>query len=91
MFAYMQRTHAITPRWLSYKGASQYSGLSIRLLQDHVKAGLIVASNVIAPGSSRGRRVICRRSLDAFIEAGIGRVAQLKVNQAHRGLQGGDQ
>lgn len=82
--------HVVTPRWLSYKGASQYSGLSIRLLQDHVKAGHVVASNIIAPGSTRGRRVICRQSLDAFIEAGIGRVAQLKVNQARRGQEGGD-
>jgi hypothetical protein len=80
MVPHVQTRHTITPRWLSYKGASHYSGLSIRVLQDHVKGGRIVASNVIAPGATRGRRVISRESLDQFIEQGIGRVSTLSMN-----------
>lgn len=76
----MKTKQDIPPKWLSLKSASVYSGLSVRLLQDHVRAGRILASNVIAPGATRGRRLVFRESLDALIEEGIGRVATLKMN-----------
>ncbi|WP_419529552.1 helix-turn-helix domain-containing protein [Haloferula sp.] len=68
-------------RWLPLKKASIYSGLSARTLQNYIRKGLIKSSNVIAPGSSRGRRLIDRESLDAFIEAGVNRSAtKLNMN-----------
>jgi len=85
MFRHMKNTHAIAPRWLTIKGASQYSGLSVRLLQDHVKAGRIIASNVTAPGATRGRRLLSRESLDHLIEEGIGKVSTLAMNSAQKG------
>lgn len=67
------KASSITPRWLSYDQAANYSGLGKRVLQNHVKAGYVRSSNCIAPGCSRGRRLIDRESLDAFIEAGVDR------------------
>lgn len=51
--------------------AALYSGVSSRLIENWIRAGLIRSSNVIAPGSTRGRRLIDRESIDAFIEAGV--------------------
>ena len=65
--------HPITPRWLTYDQAAIYSGLGNRVLQNHVKAGFIRSSNACAPGATRGRRLIDKMSLDAFIEAGVGK------------------
>lgn len=81
----VKRINLIAPRWLTFEGASQYSGLSVRLLQDHVKAGHITAANVIAPGATRGRRLLCRHSLDSFIEQGIGKVSTLAMNLGRKG------
>lgn len=58
----------IRPTWLSYLNASKYSGLSVSALQEHVKSGAIVTSNIRKPGAKRGRRLLCRRSIDQFIE-----------------------
>lgn len=66
-------TQNINPRWLGFDQAALYSGLGVRVLQNHVKAGFIRSSNCRAPGASRGRRLIDRESLDAFIEAGVDR------------------
>lgn len=73
-------THERTPRWGNYKTARTHSGLSIRLLQDYVKDGLIRSSVVTKPGASRGVRLIDLNSLDAFIEAGIGAKTELAMN-----------
>lgn len=62
----------ITPRWFTYSQATAYSGIGERTLQNHIRAGHIRSSNCCAPGSTRGRRLIDRKSLDAFIEAGVG-------------------
>jgi hypothetical protein len=64
--------NAIAPAWLTFEGGSQYSGLSSRTLQNYAAANNIRTSNVIAPGATRGRRLIDRKSLDEFIEAGVG-------------------
>ena len=61
----------ITPRWLTYASAAKYSGLSARTIQNYVNAGHVQSSNVMAPGATRGRRLIDRASLDAFIERGL--------------------
>jgi hypothetical protein len=52
--------------------ASQYSGLSTRLLEDLVKDGLVTSSLVRRPGCARGVRLLKLSSLQAFIESGIG-------------------
>ena len=63
--------NTVTPEWFTYKGASQYCGLSIRKLEELVKERAVVSSNLKDPGNSRGRRLIKRISLDEYIEAGI--------------------
>ena len=60
--------HQIEPRWLTYQGAAIYSGLSVSLLQKHVASGQITSANVTEPGKKRGRRLLCRHSIDRFIE-----------------------
>lgn len=65
-------SYKITPRWLTLTQATCYSGIGERTLQNHVKAGFLRSSNACAPGATRGRRLIDRESLDAFIEAGVG-------------------
>lgn len=77
----MTAQNDIEPRWLTYKQASLYSSLSVRLLQNYTKDGHIRTSNIIAPGATRGRRLISRESLDSLIEAGIDRVANLSMNR----------
>lgn len=64
-------------RWFTVSNASQYSGINTRTLQNYIKDELIVSSTVKRPGAARGRRLICRESLDAFIEAGIGKSADI--------------
>jgi len=76
--------YKFAPRWMGYAMASHYSGLGQRVLQNHVAAGFIRSSNAVAPGSTRGRRLIDRESLDAFIEAGVGSKTELVMN-ANRG------
>jgi hypothetical protein len=68
-----KKAHSITPRWLTYDQAAIYSGLGTRVLENHVRYGFIRSSHACAPGATRGRRLICRESLDAFIEAGVNR------------------
>jgi len=65
-------TANVTPKWFTYDAAQGYSGIGARTLQTFVKKGYIRSSNCCAPGSTRGRRLIDRESLDAFIEAGVG-------------------
>ncbi len=60
------------PRWATLQGAAQYSGLSTRLLQNCIRERLIVSTVAKRPGAKRGRRLIDLRSLDAWIEQGIG-------------------
>jgi hypothetical protein len=76
----MNREHQIVPRWLTLKGAAIYSGLSERTIANYIKADLVVSSNVVMPGNSRGRRLIERTSLDAFIERGIGGKSDIAMN-----------
>jgi hypothetical protein len=80
------RSHSVTPHWLTYEQAAIYSGLGIRVLQNHVRAGFIRSSNACAPGASKGRRLLERASIDAFIEAGVGKPpAELAMNAKRKG------
>ena len=77
----MNKPTKVTPRWFTLKDASVYSGLNQRTLQNYIAQGLIVSSSVQAPGASRGRRLVSRKSLDQFIEQGVGRIADLNLNK----------
>lgn len=61
------------PAWFTISEASRYSGLSAALLYELIKENCIVSSTVLRPGRRRGRRLVQRESIDAFIEAGVGR------------------
>lgn len=74
-------THNITPEWLTLEGASRYCGLSTRTLESLIKDLHVVSSNVRMPGNSRGRRLLKRASLDAFIEAGVSPPAEIPLNK----------
>lgn len=65
---YLQKHHSA---WLNLTDASEYSGLSTSLIYELIKEGCIVSSTVLRPGRRRGRRLVQRASLDAFIEKGI--------------------
>ena len=73
----MKTEESTAPRWLTLKAASIYSGLNIRTLQNYISEELIISSTVKRLGASRGRRLVCRQSLDTFIEAGIGQNADV--------------
>ena len=59
----------ITPQWLTIEGARRYSGLSDGTIYAYIRAGYVVSAMVTLPGNRRGRRLINRASLDAFIES----------------------
>jgi hypothetical protein len=58
----------IAPQWFTIEGACKYSGLSDGTICNYIREGYTISANVILPGNSRGRRIINRPSLDAFIE-----------------------
>jgi len=74
------------PRWGTYQQTRRYSGLSERLLQDYVASNLIRSSVVRKPGARRGMRLIDLRSLDEFIERGIGQKNELEMNFNREGI-----
>ncbi len=61
------------PAWFTVSEASRYSGLSTALIYELIKEGCIISSTVLRPGRRRGRRLVQRASIDAFIEAGVGK------------------
>jgi hypothetical protein len=73
------QTHEVTivPRWANLPKAEKYSGLGVRVLEKAITLGTIRSSLVHFPGAKRGRRLIDLRSLDAWIESGIGSKAAL--------------
>ena len=75
----MQITTSPTPRWLTYKDATRYCGLSDRTLLTYEGKGLIKVANVIIPGATRGRKLIDRESLDALFESSVGNVTTASI------------
>lgn len=66
------KTEAFLPKVITFQQATHYTGLSLGTIRNWDKAGLIVTYNVIIPGSTRGRRLICRESIDKLIEGSAG-------------------
>ncbi len=62
----------LTKRWASIRDAATYSGLSKRTIEVLIKDNLIRSACPKRKGASRGRRLIDLRSLDEWIESGIG-------------------
>ena len=69
----------ITPRWMTFKMAAHYSGLSEGTLRNYESAELLRVANVIKPGATRGRKLIDREHLDKFIESHIGTVTTAEI------------
>jgi hypothetical protein len=67
-----QKRPAPSAKWLTFQAAAKYVGVSVRTLQNWEKAESFRTANVIVPGSTRGRRLIDRESLDEFIEGFVG-------------------
>ncbi len=65
----MKPYQQIAPQWLTIEGATRYSGLSDGTIRTYIREGHIVSANIVLPGNRRGRRLINRPSLDAFIES----------------------
>lgn len=59
----------ITPQWLTIEGVIRFSGLPEGTIRTYIRDGHVVSANVVLPGNRRGRRIINRPSLDAFIES----------------------
>ena len=74
-----KQASATLPRWLTYQTAPKYCGLSPRTLLNYEIAGLIKVANVIQPGSTRGRKLICRESLDKLIEESFGKKTLVEI------------
>ena len=64
--------HAILPAWLTTPQSISYSGLGRSLIYKLADQTLIISAVVRSAGSTRGRRLFNRESIDRFIEAGIG-------------------
>jgi DNA polymerase III epsilon subunit-like protein len=75
----------ITPQWLTIEGVRRYSGLSSNTIYNYINTGHIVSAMVKLPGNHRGRRLINRASLDAFIERYVVGTKR-EADQQHRAL-----
>ena len=68
----------IAARWATISNAGKYSGMGVRVLENAAASGVLRSSLVRSfPGAKRGRRLIDLRSLDEWIEAGVGGKAEL--------------
>ena len=66
-----RKDSTIAPRWLTLQTSSAYAGVSEQTLRNWAKAGHIKFHNV-SPMGTRGRVLIDRLELDAFIESYVG-------------------
>ncbi len=62
----------LTKRWASIRDAAIYSGLAERTIEVLIRDNLIRSACPKREGASRGRRLIDLRSLEEWIESGIG-------------------
>ena len=78
----MKTNTTTSPRWLSLASAAVYAGVSKRLVEIWERDGHIRAARLITPGNMRGRTLVDRESLDAFIESYVGTPpAAIKMNE----------
>lgn len=79
----------IAPRWLTFQTASPYAGVSEQTLRNWGKAGHIRLVNV-TPMGGRGRVLIDRLELDAFIESYVGSPpSEIVMNTSGQRCNGG--
>jgi len=71
----------LTQRWASIRDAAIYSGLAQRTIESLIRDNLIRSACPKRKGASRGRRLIDLRSLDEWIESGIGGKSDLPMLQ----------
>lgn len=57
--------------WMSVADAAVWSGLSKSMIQKLIRDKYVVSSNCKLPGKSKGKRLVCQGSLNAYIEEGI--------------------
>lgn len=80
---------AIAPRWLTLQTSSPYAGVSEQTLRNWEKAGHIKFHNV-TPMGGRGRVLIDRLELDAFIESYVGSPpSEIVMNTSGQRCNGG--
>lgn len=72
----------VEQRWASVKEAAIYSGLSERQIEILAASGEVISACPKRRGAKRGRRLIDLRSLDRWIENGIGQKSELPELQA---------
>lgn len=63
-----QKSETIKPRWLTFQQAAVYTGVHKRTLENWERAGCFRVARVVCPGKDKGRALIDRESLDAYIE-----------------------
>lgn len=80
-----KNTATATRRWFSLQDAAHYAGVSKRLIELWEKAGHLRVSRVITEGHVKGRVLVDRESIDAFIESYIGTPAHdAAINRKQR-------
>ena len=73
------------PRWLTFKAGAVYASVSVRTIENWNAAGAIKTTNIIRPGATRGKRLVCRQSLDRMLEQGVGVKTQATVGRGKGG------
>ncbi len=68
----VSKTNAISPRWLTLQQAATYVGVSQKTLENWERQGCFKVARVIAPGKTKGRSLVDREELDAYIEQFVG-------------------
>ena len=67
----------MSARWMTFQSAAKYLGVHIRTVENWEKLGCFKVARVIAPGKVKGRVLIDRHSLDAYIEQFVGASPQV--------------
>lgn len=75
----------LTQRWASIRDAATYSGLAERTIEVLIRDNLILSACPKRKGASRGRRLIDLRSLNEWIESGVGKKSEVpKLQESAR-------
>jgi hypothetical protein len=72
-----QQNDAMSARWMTFQSAAKYLGVHIRTVENWEKLKCFKVARVIAPGKVKGRVLIDRISLDAYIEQFVGAAPQV--------------